>query len=143
MISVSENTAVATAELPPLWGSDRQAAHYYRAQHARVLEREEGFKEKAQAAEHIIVQLLVLIGWLLHQIRELQRQLAWLKKQQFGRKSESRPHPEWSLSQPTGTPSAEGAPRPKRRRGQQPGAKGPQRRVRADLPEQILSLIHI
>ena len=97
MISVSENTAVATAELPPLGGSDRQAAHYYRAQHARALEREEGFKEEAQAAEKIIVQLQVLIGWLVQQIRELQRQLAWLKQQQFGRKSESRPNPERSL----------------------------------------------
>ena len=65
MISVSENTALATAELPPLRGSDRQAAHYYRAQHARALEREAGFKAKAQAAEKIIVQLQVLIGWLV------------------------------------------------------------------------------
>ena len=139
MISVSENTAVATAELPPLGGSDRQAAHYYRAQHARALEREEGFKEEAQAAEKIIVQLQVLIGWLVQQIRELQRQLAWLKQQQFGRKSESRPNPERSLSPPTGAPSAEGAARPKRRRGQQPGAKGPRRQLRADLPEQIIN----
>jgi len=139
VISVSENTAVATAELPPLGGSDRQAAHYYRAQHARALEREEGFKEEAQAAEKIIVQLQVLIGWLVQQIRELQRQLAWLKQQQFGRKSESRPNPERSLSPPTGAPSAEGAARPKRRRGQQPGAKGPRRQLRADLPEQIIN----
>ena len=139
MISVSENTAVATAELPLPGGSDRRAAHYYRAQHARALEREAGFKEKAQAAEKIIVQLQVLIGWLLHQIRDFQRQLAWLKQQQFGRKSESRPNPERSLSQPTGVPSAEGAPHPKRRRGQQPGAKGPRRQLRADLPEQVIN----
>ena len=112
MISASENAAVECAELPPLGGSDRQAAHYYRAQHARALEREAGFKEKAQAAEKIIVQLQVLIGWLVQQIRDLQRQLAWLKRQQFGCKSESRPNPERSLSQPTRAPSAEGAPPP-------------------------------
>ena len=93
MICASENTAAASAELPPLGGSDRQAAHYYRAQHVRALQRQEGFKQKAQAAEKIIVQLQVLIGWLVQQIRELQRQLAWLKQQQFGRKSESRPNP--------------------------------------------------
>src|ERR1022692_1668652 len=93
VISASENTAVVSAELPPFRGSDRQAAHYYRAQHARARQREEHLQEKAQAAEKIIAQLLVLIGWLFQQIKELQRQLAWLKKQQFGRKSESRPAP--------------------------------------------------
>ena len=94
VIAASENTAVAFAELPPLGGSDRQAAHYYRAQHARALQREEHLKEKAQASEKIIAQLMVLIGWLFQKIRDLQRQLAWLKQQQFGRKSESRPNPE-------------------------------------------------
>ena len=138
VISVSERTAVESAELPPFGGSDRRAAHYYRAQLARALQREECLQQKAQAAERIIVQLQVLIGWLVQQIRDLQRQLAWLRQQQFGRKSESRPNPERSPTQPTGTSSAEGTPRPKRRRGQQPGAKGPQRRVRADLPEPII-----
>ena len=125
MISVSENTAVATAELPLPGGSDRRAAHYYRAQHVRALEREEGFKAKAQAAEKIIVQLQVLIGWLVQQIRDLQRQLAWLKQQQFGCKSESRPNPERSLSQPTGAANAEGAPRPKDAGGNSLGPKVP------------------
>ena len=91
VICASQNTATASAELPPLGGSDRQAAHYYRAQHARARQREEHLQQGAQAAGKIIVQLLVLIGQLLQQIRDFQRQLAWLKKQQFGRKSESRP----------------------------------------------------
>ena len=91
MISATETPAVESAELPPLGGSDRQAAHYYRAQHARARQREEHLQQGAQAAGKIIVQLLVLIGQLLQQIRDFQRQLAWLKKQQFGRKSESRP----------------------------------------------------
>jgi transposase len=148
VISASENTAVVSAELPPFRGSDRQAAHYYRAQHARARQREEHLQEKAQAAEKIIAQLLVLIGWLFQQIKELQRQLAWLKKQQFGRKSESRPAP--AEVAPTvlgasgqtpspGTPGATGVPRPKRRRGQPPGAKGPRRQARLDLPEQIIN----
>ena len=139
MISASENTAGAFAAQPPLGGSDRQAAHYYRAQHARARQREECLEQKAQGAEKLIVQLQVLIGSLLQQIRDLQRQLAWLKQQQFGRKSESRPNPERSPTQPPGAPGAEGTPGPKRRRGQQPGAKGPQRQVRADLPEQIIN----
>jgi transposase len=148
VISASENTAVAFADLSPLRGSDRQAAHYYRAQHARALQREDQLKEKAQAAEKIIAQLMVLIGWLFQQIKDLKRQLAWLKKQQFGRKSESRPAP--AEVAPTalgasgqtpspGTPGTPGIPSPKRRRGQQPGAKGPRRQVRLDLPEQIIN----
>ena len=147
MISASEHTAVASDALPPVGGSDRQAAHYYRAQHARALEREERLKEKAHAAERIIAQLLVLIGWLVQRIGDLQRQLTWLKKQQFGRKSESSPTP--AQETPTvldtsgqtpnpGTTEAPGPPRPKRRRGQQPGAKGPKRQMRLDLPEQII-----
>ena len=76
MISASENTTVASAALPPLGSSDRQAAHYYRAQHARALQREDQLKEKAQAAEKIIAQLMVLIGWLFQQIKDLKRQLA-------------------------------------------------------------------
>ena len=54
---------------PPLGGSDRQAAHYYRAQYARARQREERCQQRAQTAEKIIVQLQVLIGWLLQQIR--------------------------------------------------------------------------
>jgi hypothetical protein len=69
VISASENTAVVSAELPPLGGSDRQAAHYYRAQYARARQREERCQQRAQGAEKIIVQLQVLIGWLLQQIR--------------------------------------------------------------------------
>ena len=138
MISASENTAVASADLPPRWGSDRQAAHYYRAQHARARQRAECCQQRAQTAEKIIVQLQVLIGWLLEQIRDLQRQLAGLKKQQFGRKSESRPNPEGSPSPPTDPLGAKGVRSIPRRRGQQPGAKGPKRQVRLDLPEQII-----
>jgi len=71
VISASEHTAVASADVPPGWGSDRQAAHHYRAQHARALQREECLQQKAQAAQRIIVQLQVLIGWLVQQIRDL------------------------------------------------------------------------
>jgi len=150
VIAASENTAVASVELPPLRGSDRQAAHYYRAQHARARQRQERFQQSAQAAERIIVQLLVLIGHLLQQISDLRRQLAWLRKQQFGRKSESRPAAAEAAptalgangqTPPPGMPGAPDVPSPKRRRGQQPGAKGPQRQVRSDLPEQIINHI--
>jgi transposase len=152
----TENLAGAFESLPPVGhGRDRQAAHYYRAQHARALQREKHWKEKRQAAEKIIGQLLVLVGWLLQRISELSRQLAWLKKQQFGRKSEtqnSRLSAESEMAAALGAgqqratdcaatkETAEGAgpEQRRRRRGQQPGAKGPKRKERGDLPEQIV-----
>ena len=37
----------------------------------------------------MIAQLLVLVGGYVQQLEALKGQLAWLKKQQFGRKSEA------------------------------------------------------
>ena len=141
-------------ESPQGQWSDRQAAHYYRAQHARAVQREQQWKAKALAAEKMIEQLLVLVGWGVEQAEGLKRQLAWLKKQQFGRKSEATQaqglagSPEGATESGAGSGSAKGptggsesvapegvAPTP-RRRGQQPGSKGPKRRRRLDLPEQ-------
>ena len=158
MISVSENVVGAPCNsLPPLGRlSDRQAAHYYRDLHKRAVQREERWKEKAQAAEKIIAQLLVLLGWCVQQIQELKRQLAWLKKQVFGRKSEetkakgpvgsaegaaesSAPTGSGEKSDQTAQPDrAGGVSQTKRRRGQQHGGKGPKRCRRLNLPEQII-----
>jgi hypothetical protein len=57
--------------------------------HARAIQREQQWKERALAGEQIIKQLLVLVGWCVQQIERFKRQLAWLKKQQFGCKSEA------------------------------------------------------
>ena len=46
---------------------------------------------KSSAAEKIIASMLVWVGWYAQQIEALKRQLAWLKKQLFGRKSEATP----------------------------------------------------
>jgi transposase len=133
---------------------DRQAAHYYRHQHSRAVQREQRWKERALAAEKIIAQLLVLVGWCVQQIEALKRQLAWLKKQQFGSKSEATKasglaaSPEGATAPSASAGSAEGAEQSvqagpaegvsqtKRRRGQQPGGKGPKRRRRLNLPEE-------
>jgi transposase len=157
VINVSENVAEPCDSLPPVGQlSDRQAAHYYRHQHKQAVQREHQWKEKAQVAERIIAQLLVLVGWCVRQIGALKRQLAWLKKQQFGRKSEATkangqaasPEGAAEPSVPAGSGEgseqdtqpgpAGGASQTKRRRGQQRGGKGPKRRRRLDLPEQIL-----
>lgn len=155
MIGIDESIA-ARFERPLAWGpgSDRQAAHYYRAQHARVVQREQQWKQRTLAAQKTIASLLVLVGWYGQQIEALKRQLAWLKKQLFGRKSEASPSPGLAASPEGAIPAsatvgaveatvgaelvAAGAAAPiPRRRGQQPGAPGPKRQRRWDLPEAV------
>ena len=142
--------------------SDRQQAHYYRAQHARAVQREQAAREQVRAGEKTVASLMVLLIFLFEQIADLKRQLAWLLKQLFGRKSEAQAP---SSSLPASPAAAEGAgaegaaevPAPgagevvalaasgaaagpgQRRRGQQAGAKGPKRRERAGLPEVIVA----
>ena len=144
-----ENETCATSgepePLPPLEGrGDREAAHYYRAMHARAAQREQRWKQKALAAEQIIKQLLVLLAYCVEKIGALTRQVAWLNKQQFGSKSESTRStasaPEDAQS--ASASGAEGAEQPtapgKRKRGQQPGAKGPKRRRRPNLQTEFV-----
>jgi transposase len=106
--------------------------------HARAVEREQRWKERALAAEQMIKQLLALLGYCVQKIGALIGQVTWLNKQQFGSKSEAtRPAPE--TTQPASTDGAKDAEQPpaqrKRKRGQQPGGKGPKRRRRVNLPE--------
>jgi len=140
VLQESEPVAADSDGLPPIGNrSDREAAHYYRSMHARSVEREQRWKERALAAEQIIKQLLVLLGWCVQEILQLKGRLAWLNKQQFGSKSEATPaspraDEQATTSEPNG--SEEQLPG-KRRRGQQPGGKGPKRQRRRNLPEQI------
>lgn len=136
---------------------DRQGAHYYRAQHARAVERAGQWEHKTRASEKIIAQLLVLLGCLVKRIAELSRQLAWLRKQQFGRKSETSKNSESGSSTSNGAAESDAAdssrtptdPADQRaaaaksktggRRGQQRGGKGPKRQRRGNLPEQVIN----
>jgi transposase len=143
-----ENLAAESDDLPPLGNrSDREAAHYYRSMHARAVEREERWKQRALAAEKFIKQLLVLVLYCVEKIAALTRQVAWFNKQTFGSKSESTPSPGRTPSGPQGAQSdsasgSEGseqaATQGKRKRGQQPGAKGPKRQRRVNLPPEIV-----
>ena len=115
--------------------SDRQAAHYYRGMHARALQREQRWKQRALAAERIVKQLLVLLRSCGQKIGKLTRLVAWFNKQHFGRKSEATPPAPPGTQRAGGNEGAEPpSARHKRKRGQQPGAKGPQRRLRPNLP---------
>jgi transposase len=149
VIGISEEVTIPAESLAPSQhGSDRQAAHYYRAMHARAVGREEQWKDKARNGEKIIAALVYLMGVLLREIGELKRQLAWLNKQQFGRKSEKSPQRPYSGTTPAGSGAEAGAQsavaanpgagegQSKRRRGNQPGAPGPKRLRRLHLPVQ-------
>jgi len=155
VIGLNEPVAAPCDPATPLGpGSDRRAVHYYRAQHGRAVQREQQWKQRALAAERIIAQLVVLVGGCVQQSEALKRQLAWLKKQQFGRKSEATPAnglagslagaTESSAAAGSGegpVPDTEpvaggGAGQTKRCRGQQPGGPGPKRQRRLHLPEQ-------
>lgn len=123
------------ADLRPEFGqqTDRQAAHYYRAQHQRAVEREKRWQEQAKAAEKMIAQLLFMLGFLVQQVARLTAQLAWLNKQVFGTKSEAQkeasPPPP-----PDKSPADKGLGTGKRGRGQQRGANGPKRQQPVNLP---------
>ncbi len=155
VLSLNENVA-ELCEGPPLEGAggDRWAAHYYRAQHARAVQREGHWKAKALAGQKTIAQLMMVIGACGQQVEALQRQLVWLNKQVFGRKSEASAVRGLGEAVPAAAPSsvvaeasAPGAVAPepeavgagagvRRRRGQQPGGQGPKRQRRLALPEQ-------
>ena len=142
MLRENESFAAESDGLPPLGTrSDREAAHYYRSMHARAVQREHRWKEKALAGEQIIKQLLVLLGYCVQQITALTQQVTWLNKQQFGRKSEAtQPAPQ--ATPPASGGGAEGPEQPtaqgKRKRGQQRGGKGPKRRRRLNLPQETI-----
>ena len=157
MLSLNEQIA-APWEPPPIGGSggDRWAAHYYRALHARALQREQHWKATALGYEKSIAQLWVLLGSLVQQVEALKGQLGWLQKQLFGRKSEAGPAHGLADARPGASSSSapgEGgevpeagpesaaapaqAPAP-RARGQQRGGPGPKRQRRWQLPEQVV-----
>jgi transposase len=157
VLSVNELEA-ARCELPPIGGSggDRWAAHYYRALHARAIQREQHWKAKALAYEKTIAQLWVLLGSLVQQVEALKGRLAWLQQQLFGRKSEAGPAhglagagPGASSASAPGEggeaagrgPELAAAPAEvavRRARGQQRGRPGPKRQGRWQLPAQVV-----
>lgn len=157
MFSHNEQEA-APCEPPPIGGAvdDRWAAHYYRALHARALQREQHWKAQALAYEKTIAQLWILLGSFAQQVEALKGRLAWLNKQLFGRKSEAQSAHDLAGAAPAATPSSASgelteAPDPgpesgaapaeapaRRCRGQQRGSPGPKRQRRSHLPERVV-----
>jgi DNA anti-recombination protein RmuC len=65
----------------------RQQAHYWRAQHARALERQEAWKAKAEQLESLVRQQEAMIAEQSQELEALKARVAWLAQQVFGRKN--------------------------------------------------------
>ncbi len=85
---------VEDAEVRSLEIEFRQQAHYWRAQHARAIEREAAWKQKAQPLEQVVRRQQAQIAELTGVLEAAKARIAWLEKQVFGRKSEQGPKPD-------------------------------------------------
>jgi len=110
----------------------KQQAQYWRAQHARAVEREAVWKEKVRQLEEIVGRQEKLIKEQAGKIKALEAKVVLLQHQVFGRKSEKTKgskikegEQEWNSNK-----TAIGE---KRKRGQQPGTKGHGRKRRVEL----------
>jgi transposase len=127
----------------------RQQANYWRAQHARAIERQQAWQAKAEQLELLVGQQEATIAEQSQQLEALKARVAWLAQQVFGRKSEATPETAIEGQNSSGSfadPSIESfdssnvSSPDKRKRGQQEGAKGHGRKRRLNLPS--IEVIH-
>lgn len=123
----------------------RKQANYWKAQHARAVEREVLWKEKASQLEEVVGRQAAIIVEQSQRIEVLEARLAWLQKQLFGRKTEelgtktreTSEVPEVSQSaddDPASVDCLESSSDESRKRGKQRGTKGYGRKLRLTLP---------
>jgi len=123
----------ATAEIDHIERIElRQEGNYWRAQHARAVAREAGWKLKALELEKVVRKQEAQIGELNQQIESLKAKVSWFQRQLFGRKSEQRDvdEREAEIVDQNVSDGLEG----RRKRGKQPGSKGYGRKIRVNLP---------
>jgi transposase len=113
---------------------------YYKAMHARAVERENILKQQVEELRLRVVSQDTRIEELRQANEKLQARVVWLQQQLFGRKSEQTEPP--ACDKPGALaacdPPALMGEEPKRR-GKQPGAKGYGRKLHTNLPtEEIL-----
>lgn len=128
--------AVNLPETQEEWLELRQQVCYWRAQHARALERATAWGKKARHLEKLARKQQVQIVELTQQNEALSAKVSQLQKQVFGRKSEQTKSatPEEHDGQQDILSSSNASPAKKRKRGKQPGAKGYGRKRREWLP---------
>ena len=113
-----------------------QQVQYWKAMHARAVERETLWKERAVEWERVARQRDEQIQELTAQSEALKARVVWLELQVFGRKSEQG-QADLPAEGKDSTPPSEDAPVPAgRKRGQQPGQKGHGRKRRTGLSTQ-------
>ena len=114
----------------------RQQINYWRAMHARAVEREALWKETAQPLEAVVRRQEVQLREQAEQIEALKAKVAWLQQQVFGRKSEESKAASVEVQDSEGQASSASLPASDvpRKRGKQPGAKGYGRKRREALP---------
>lgn len=114
----------------------RQQAHFWRAQHARAVEREALLKERVRQLEGVVRQQEKLIREQTAKIEALAAKTVLLQKMVFGKKSEKTKYT--SCDEEGGREEdkdpKEAAGGEKRPRGQQPGTNGHGRKRRENLP---------
>lgn len=121
----------------------RMQAGYYRAQHARAVEREAQLGREVRRLGAALRQRDAVIAEKDSQIEALKAKAAWLQQKLFGRSSERTevraPDASGAGERSAGGASADvpdGSASP-RKRGQQRGAPGHGRRSRVELPREI------
>jgi len=114
----------------------RQEAQYWRALHARAVEREAAWKERAEQLERIVRDQAAQIAGLTRENEALKARVVWLEQQVFGRKSEQTQDftPEAHDGDGNVPAGPEASPEKRRKRGKQLGAKGYGRKRRHHLP---------
>jgi transposase len=122
------------------WIALRQEANYYRAQHARAVEREARLAEEVTRLTAALRRRDVEVAEKDSQIEALKAKVAWLQQRLFGRSSERTGAPATdSCGQGEGPAAGTTAEVPDgsvspRKRGQQEGVPGHGRRCRSGLP---------
>jgi len=118
----------------------RQEAHYWRAQHARAIEREVAWRNRARQLEDTVGSQQRRIAELAQQVEERDARIAWLEQQVFGPKSEQTQGsvPEMPANEAQTSDSGQGSLEEPRRRGQQAGAKGHGRKHRHQLRTEVV-----
>jgi len=128
--------AVNFPETQAEWLELRQQVCYWRAQHARALERAIAWGKKARRLERLTRKQQAQIAELIQENEALKAKVSQLQKQVFGRKSEqtesSTPEDHDGEGDVFSSPKASSA--VQRKRGKQPGAKGYGRKRRLGLP---------
>ena len=123
---------VENTHTPDLITELRQQANYWQSRHADAVKREAAAKEDIRQLKEMVRSQAAELQELKKQNETFQAELALLRKQVFGEKSEKTKTTSNQFDEPPRTPDP--ACEAQRNRGKQPGAKGYGRQNRVNLP---------